>query len=298
MNTKLTIGLILLSCQLLPAQTRALTPAPQFQPLSNSGAILPGAKLCTYSAGTTTPATTYSDAAGTTNTNPITLNSAGRATIFVSSSAYKFILYNQGTGNTCNGFPVGALIWSVDNIRDYGLVAIEAGTLSGTGAANKCARWTGTTTLGASSVDCGTISGSGTAGVLSKFTSGTAIGNSNVTEDSVLKINEQTLVNGTASDVSTGGLVVIDTITEASAAVNAQTIKVYATGGGGGRGIIESSATGTAMAKGMAIWIDGMEWLFIDTDGSITIPELACPTGMTAPITVDDTGKLIRGSCS
>jgi hypothetical protein len=63
----------------------------------NSGVILSGGKLYTYLAGTTTPATTYQNSAGSVaHTNPIVLDSAGRVPggeIWVTSSvAYKFIL--------------------------------------------------------------------------------------------------------------------------------------------------------------------------------------------------------------
>jgi hypothetical protein len=293
----IALAFLLSSCLPMPMSGQALSGA-IWQPMGNTGLILPGAKLCTYAAGTTTPQATFQDAAGTPNTNPVTLDSNGRANVWVNSNAYKFILYNAGTGNNCNGSAVGSLIWSLDNYRDWGLVAIESGIITGTGTNNRCVQWTGTTSLAATATPCGTITGSGTAGALPVFTGTGAIGDSRVTEDTVLKVNERMLVNGTSSDVSTGALVSLGQITEANASVNAQTIRIYATGGGGGRGIIESSATGSATAKGVAIWIEGMEWLFIDTDGSITFPALACPSGMTAPITVNDTGKLVQGSCS
>jgi hypothetical protein len=49
------------------------------------GKPLAGGKVYFYEPGTTTPKTTYSDAAGTVpNTNPVVLDSQGRATIFIS----------------------------------------------------------------------------------------------------------------------------------------------------------------------------------------------------------------------
>ena len=48
-----------------------------------SGAPLSGGKVYTYAAGTTTPQTTWSDAAGTVaNANPVILDSRGEASIF------------------------------------------------------------------------------------------------------------------------------------------------------------------------------------------------------------------------
>lgn len=62
----------------------------------NNGVILSGGKLYTYLAGSTTPATTYTDNLGaTTNANPIILDSAGRTPneIWLAiGTSYKFIL--------------------------------------------------------------------------------------------------------------------------------------------------------------------------------------------------------------
>ncbi len=94
-----------------------------FQNANGSGPLANGF-VCTYAAGTTTPLSTYSDYTLTTaNQNPIRLNSAGRPSymssevaIFLGVASYKFITYAAGTGNTCNGTTVGALVKSVDNV--------------------------------------------------------------------------------------------------------------------------------------------------------------------------------------
>ena len=65
---------------------------------TNTGAVLTGGKLYTYLAGTTTPAATYTSAAGATfNTNPIVLDAAGRVPgsgeIWLGEGVqYKFVL--------------------------------------------------------------------------------------------------------------------------------------------------------------------------------------------------------------
>jgi hypothetical protein len=67
----------------------------------NSGQVLTGGKLYTYSAGTTTPAVTYTTSSGTTaHSNPIILNAAGRVPdsgeIWLTDSvSYKFVLKDQ-----------------------------------------------------------------------------------------------------------------------------------------------------------------------------------------------------------
>lgn len=63
----------------------------------NNGIILSGGKLYSYAAGTTTPQTTYTSAAGNTaHTNPIILDSAGRVPTgeiwLTAGSNYKFVL--------------------------------------------------------------------------------------------------------------------------------------------------------------------------------------------------------------
>ena len=57
---------------------------------------LAGGLMYTYKAGTTDPATTYSDDAGTTNTNPIQLDSDGQCDLFLDDAvSYRIILKNS-----------------------------------------------------------------------------------------------------------------------------------------------------------------------------------------------------------
>lgn len=75
----------------------------------DNGDPLSGGKLYTYDAGTTTPKATYTDAAGATpNANPVILDSAGRATVFLSGS-YKFRLEDS----------LGTLIKETDNVTAF-----------------------------------------------------------------------------------------------------------------------------------------------------------------------------------
>jgi len=64
--------------------------------LNNDGTVLAGGKIYTYSAGTTTPLTTYTSMGGSTaHTNPIILDSGGRVPsgeIWNTSPLYKFVL--------------------------------------------------------------------------------------------------------------------------------------------------------------------------------------------------------------
>jgi hypothetical protein len=81
-----------------------------WQFFDNNGVPLNGGLLYVYDAGTTTPASTYTDStAATNNTNPIVLDSAGRtpAQIWLTAGAsYKFVLQTS----------TGVLIKTDDNI--------------------------------------------------------------------------------------------------------------------------------------------------------------------------------------
>lgn len=103
---------------------QTIMPAPKFIAFDNNGDIVPSGKLCTYAAGTTTPLATYSDSGLTTpNTNPVVMDSAGRATVYLSATSYKFTLLTAGTDATCS---TGTQLWSQDNIS---AVPVTAGNV-------------------------------------------------------------------------------------------------------------------------------------------------------------------------
>jgi hypothetical protein len=74
---------------------------PNVQLFDQSGYALAGGKIYTYSAGTTTPTTTWTDSAlSVANANPIILDSAGRAVIYVSSTPSLKLIIQDSTGVT------------------------------------------------------------------------------------------------------------------------------------------------------------------------------------------------------
>ena len=74
----------------MPDYARPFLPFMQFR--DTSGNILSGGKLYFYQAGTSTPKVTWADGAKQTpNDNPVELDSAGMATIFV-NGLYKIVL--------------------------------------------------------------------------------------------------------------------------------------------------------------------------------------------------------------
>ncbi len=95
-------------------------PTPEIQYLDRYGKPLSGSKLCTYAAGGSTPFATYTDStAGTPNTNPITLDSAGRASVWIGASLYKFVLRTGGTAYpAADACTTGSIVWTQDNVQD------------------------------------------------------------------------------------------------------------------------------------------------------------------------------------
>jgi len=103
---RLLFPLLCLSCFAQVPVAPATIPHITF--VNGSGQPCASCTLATYIAGTTTPQATYTDSTGTSqNTNPIVLDAAGGANIWLGSNSYKFILKDT----------TGATIWSVDNVN-------------------------------------------------------------------------------------------------------------------------------------------------------------------------------------
>lgn len=101
--------------------TAVLLTQPRIRFLDSNGAPLAGGKIYTYTAGTTTPKSTYTDStAGTPNANPVILDSAGYADIWISGS-YKIVVQDSA-GNT---------ISTTDNITGFATGAVGATFLDG-----------------------------------------------------------------------------------------------------------------------------------------------------------------------
>jgi hypothetical protein len=93
-----------------------LAPYVFWQEFDNDGEPLAGGKVYTYAAGTTTDKVTYTDADETAqNTNPIILDSAGRANIWLDEGAYKFVITDSNdvvirTVDDFTGDAAGAIV--------------------------------------------------------------------------------------------------------------------------------------------------------------------------------------------
>ena len=85
-----------------------LSPTAKQRFFTSAGAPLVGGKLYSYSAGTTTPLATYTDATeSTANANPIILDANGECDLWLGSGAYKLVLKDSSDVTQ----------WTVDNIN-------------------------------------------------------------------------------------------------------------------------------------------------------------------------------------
>ena len=102
----------------------AIIPPARTQFLDSLGRPLVGGAVYTFAQGTTTPKSTYKDRAQTqSNTNPITLDSAGTAAMW-GVGAYTMVVQNS----------IGATVWSGDSAADNydpTAVAMTGGTIDG-----------------------------------------------------------------------------------------------------------------------------------------------------------------------
>ena len=126
------IAALFAAAALAEAQPVAVvSPVPKLQFFDNNGKPMAGGCVATYQAGTTTPLATYTDASGATaNPNPVVLDSAGRAAIWIKVPAIKYVVKLKGTGCSLS---TGTILYTTDNVQDAGL-RVRA-DLAGTGGA-------------------------------------------------------------------------------------------------------------------------------------------------------------------
>jgi hypothetical protein len=111
------------------ASVGTVMPAPKYSAFDNNGNPLSGGLLSVFKAGTSTPATTYSDVALTVpNANPVVLDAGGRATVFLAPGSYKF---EQRTSLATGG----VLVWTQDNISSVAPFNVDLDVLGIAGEA-------------------------------------------------------------------------------------------------------------------------------------------------------------------
>jgi hypothetical protein len=209
--------------------------------LDVNGNPLSGGKVYTYTAGTSTPKATYTDSTGVTqNSNPVILDSAGRAAIWM-NGAYKIVLKDSTdttiytTDNVTSSTAVGdmtAAVYDPASIREQ-LVGLSATqTLSNKSVATPAISTTSTAIINAAFVK--------TVPTLQKFTSGSG---TYTTPTGVAWIRVRMVGGGGGG---AGGGTTGRTDGGAGGNTTFGTTLLVANGGGGGVGNASSSAGGTA----------------------------------------------------
>jgi len=185
-------------CLWLNAQTSVkpmTSPKMQFfGTVSSVGQPLAGGCVWTYAAGTTNPLASYTDATGTVqNANPVILDSAGSANIWLGPSVYKIAVYSSG-GTNC---ATGTLQLTVDNFPGNVFSssgAVFPGSSSGTTTVKASATASGTLTLPAAT---DTLVGKATTDTLTNKTlTGASSGNS---VNLLTAIDSSTAITGTGA---------------------------------------------------------------------------------------------------
>jgi hypothetical protein len=142
--------LVLFSLVLATRANGQVQPSPYIpgQYFDVNGRPLAGGCICTYVSGTTTPLATFSDAAGSVpNTNPVQLDSAGRARLFLQGQAYTLKLYAHGTTNNC-ATSLGPIQWSIDGINPSANSILGGNNVwSGTNTFNGATTFNGSVTM-------------------------------------------------------------------------------------------------------------------------------------------------------
>lgn len=122
-------------------------PSPWFSGFDDNGDPLVGGLLYTYAAGTSTPLATYSDVNLTTaNANPVVLDAAGRATVYLLASAYKFVLKTSAgvtvrTQDNVSAVAPFAVNLDIDGTAGEALTAGQACYLSDGSGGKTAGRW-------------------------------------------------------------------------------------------------------------------------------------------------------------
>lgn len=183
MPKRFTILLLFVAASLYGQNAANVLSSPIFSAVDQNGAPLPLAQLCSYQAGTTTPANLWADSSGTNPLpNPVTMNGGGQAKIYGFGN-YKLVLSQASNSSSCP--TSGATIWSFDNVFVQGeagiFVSVVAGIFNCTATgSNNCVQQdngtfaiTGAGNASFQTVTATTTFNSGATGTTAAFTTNT-----------------------------------------------------------------------------------------------------------------------------
>jgi len=122
-----------------------ISPFAFFQVLDDNGDPLAGGKLETFEAGTSVPKQTFTSAdESTANANPIILDAAGRADVWLESGSYKFVLT---TSEDVSVATVDDITGGASDVYASGIIDISTNTNINASFLNLVVNCTGTITL-------------------------------------------------------------------------------------------------------------------------------------------------------
>lgn len=285
------------------AQTGQVMPPPVFTAYDSNGDPCSGCKLFSYAAGTTTKQNTYTTSAlSVTNSNPIVLDSAGRATVFVNPTlSYKFVLAPASDTD-----PPASPIYTVDSVVGpfSGVVSITAANTRGL-------------QISRTSADAGlsiqSSGGSGkTYGIVSNTSGGLLIRDDSDGTPSMQWLGDNLTATLTGTFTISGGLFAADgfgTHTFSAGGTGTQRLQVRNTTSGTGnqasldignnstatlgRFVALSSAftpSGYSLASGVVLEGNGAGGLSLAASDAAGDVRLYAGGSGTARLTVDDTG--------
>lgn len=118
--TRILIATVVLAGSLC-AQLATPMAYTKVQFLDGKGAPASGYRLCSYRSGTSALLGTYADSKGTAqNPNPVHLDAAGRASIWLGGNSYKLVLMSSGEDTNCAS---GTVIWTQDYVNSSALLS-------------------------------------------------------------------------------------------------------------------------------------------------------------------------------
>lgn len=95
---------------------------PRAQFLSSTGLPMAGGCVNFFATGTSTPQAIYADSTGTSQlANPLTLDAAGEASVWMSNTGYD-IVANTGVPNTACSVSVGTQLWRENNKNPFSII--------------------------------------------------------------------------------------------------------------------------------------------------------------------------------
>lgn len=293
---KLFLLLILLAGMSQAQVTVAPFVSPAVQFFDNSGLPLNGGKVCTFAANSTTPLATYSDNGSTLNQNPVVLDTAGRATIYLQNASYKIVIAASTANSSCvpaiktqDNVSWANLASTVNSLISNGTVQMIPATAATSGANQTgpntqfCGNyWTGS----ASAADCWTLAD--VLGTGSNPTTTLTLSHSGSSGAATFSVPGNETVGGTlgVTGLSTQGDTVANKVQIANSTTSIPTAYA-ALPSDGGKVVLSSDIT---ISSAQTVAITNGKPLFLDLNGRV----ITCTNTTGACLTITKVDNDVR----